>query len=148
MKKFEFTMEKMLSFKNQMLSKEKLTLADMRKKLAVMNDEIAKLSAEYKLCNDDLNAKISKGLSPDEIRMKKNYLTLLTDKIKKMRISAQAMEAMVEAQVQNVVKATQDVTTLDKLKEKQYEEYRYLENKEQEILVEEFVSNGTIAGEM
>lgn len=148
MKKFEFTMEKMLSFKNQMLSKEKLTLADMRKKLAVMNDEIAKLSAEYKLCNDDLNAKISKGLNPDEIRMKKNYLTLLTDKIKKMRISAQAMEAMVEAQVQNVVKATQDVTTLDKLKEKQYEEYRYLENKEQEILVEEFVSNGTIAGEM
>jgi len=43
-----------------------------------------------------------------------------------------------------VVEATKDVKTLEKLEEKQLEEYKALENKENEQFIEEFVSNASI----
>ena len=43
-----------------------------------------------------------------------------------------------------VVDATKDVKTLEKLEEKQLEEYKAAEGKENELFIEEFVSGGAV----
>ena len=55
---------------------------------------------------------------------------------------AQAAEKRIEIEKQLgiVVEATKDVKTLEKLEEKQLEEYKALEIKENEQFIEEFVS--------
>jgi flagellar FliJ protein len=53
-------------------------------------------------------------------------------------------EARVEAQIKVVVSASQEVSGLDKLEEKQLEEYRYLEAKEmQEEILERVAQKST-----
>ena len=49
-------------------------------------------------------------------------------------------EARVEAQIKVVVAASQEVSGLDKLEEKQLEEYRYLEAKEMQEEILEMVA--------
>ena len=48
-----------------------------------------------------------------------------------------------EAQLQKVVDATKEVSKIEKLEEKQIEQYKYEEQKESELFIEEFVSNST-----
>ena len=49
-----------------------------------------------------------------------------------------------EEKRQELIKAKTDTKSIDKLKEKKLEEYRYEVAKEQEQLVEEFVNHGLI----
>ena len=51
--------------------------------------------------------------------------------------------ARVDAQIKVVVSASQEVSGLDKLEEKQLEEYRYLEAKEMQEEILELVANKT-----
>ena len=51
---------------------------------------------------------------------------------------------IIEKQLGIVVEATKDVKTLEKLEEKQLEEYKALETKENEQFIEEFVSGAAI----
>ena len=53
------------------------------------------------------------------------------------------MEVKVQKQLKVVVAATQEVSSLEKLEEKQIEEYRYQEQKETEQFIEEFVSGSS-----
>ena len=50
----------------------------------------------------------------------------------------------IEKQLAVVVDATKDVKTLEKLEEKQLEEYKAAEGKENELFIEEFVSGGAV----
>ena len=50
-------------------------------------------------------------------------------------------EREIEAQLQVVIEATQEVSKLEKLEEHQIEEYKAAEQKENELFIEEFVSN-------
>jgi flagellar FliJ protein len=52
----------------------------------------------------------------------------------------QRAEARVDAQIKVVVSASQEVSGLDKLEEKQLEEYRYLEAKEMQEEILEMVA--------
>ncbi len=145
MKRFEFTLEKMLSFKDQMLSGEKLRLADLRSRLSKLILTLEQLQAEYGRCDIELKTQEQIGLTPQEIFQRKAYLNVLNDKVKLQKQYIKAMEAKISEQVAVVVQASQDVTTLEKLKERQLEEYRFAEGKEQELLIDEFVSNSTTA---
>ncbi len=145
MKRFEFTLEKMLSFKDQMLSGEKLRLADLRGRLSKLLLALEQLQAEYQRCDTELKTQEQIGLMPQEIFQRKAYLNVLNDKVKLQKQYIKAMEAKVSEQVAVVVQASQDVTTLEKLKERQLEEYRFAEGKEQELLIDEFVSNSATA---
>ena len=47
----------------------------------------------------------------------------------------------IEAQLQNVIEATKEVSKLERLEEHQLEDYKAAEQKETEMFIEEFVSN-------
>ncbi len=145
MKKFEFSLEKMLSFKDQMLSGEKLRLAELRNRLAHLNDTLEQLRAEYAYCDGELKERERAGLTPQDFSRRKAYLNVLSERIKQQQQQIKIMETRVNEQVTVVVRVSQDVATLEKLKERQLEDYRFAEGKDQELLIDEFVANHSIS---
>ena len=61
-----------------------------------------------------------------------------------LRQALEAARQASEAQLQVVVAASQEVTSLDKLEDRQREEYRLEEGKEREKILSEFVSSQVI----
>ena len=146
MKRFEFSLEKMLDYKNQVLMDEKNRLAELRQKLDRLTQTLNALREEYARCNDELNEKTQKGLVPQEISLRKSYLNSLNDRIKMQTQQVKLAQIRVNDQMMVVVKVSQDISTLEKLREHQYEEYLLEESKETQLLIEEFVANAALSG--
>lgn len=146
MKRFAFSLEKMLDYKNQLLRDEKNRLADRRRKLDRLIDALNSLRQKFLHCNRELNDQSRQGLTPPEISTRKHYLNALNDQIKLQMQQVKLAQIRVDEQVAVVVAVSQDISTLEKLKERQHEEYLLEESKELQLLIEEFVSNTGISG--
>ena len=115
MKKFNFTLQSLKKYDDQVLDSEKSILGRLRAELAEMQSELDAKAAEYEQSID------IKGLMAHK-------------------------REEIENPLQKVIAATKEVSTLEKLEEKQLEEYRYASQKEQEQIIEEFVTNGSSNG--
>ena len=145
MKKFVFSMQKLMDFKNQILKKEKNTLADFRKNLAELIEQRNSLVFLRKEKNKELIDRINEGLSPQHIAFHKNYIHSLTDRIKEIDNRIILAERKIKTQLDVVIEVTKEVDSLEKLQKKQFEEYKKLETKENELFIEEFVSHKSYA---
>lgn len=146
MKRFEFSLEKMLDYKDQVLRDEKNRLAELRQKLDYLIQTLNSLREEFAKCNNELNEKTREGVAPQEVLLRKSYLNALNERIKMQTQQVKFAQARVNDQMTVVVKVSQDISTLEKLKERQYEEYLLEESKELQLLIEEFVANTALSG--
>ena len=87
MKKFEFSLKKLLDFKQQILKKEKNELASLRVLEQEQTQQKQKLIAELEKKNTEFNC--SKGFSPHQMAVHKNYMSLLDEKIKNVSFQIQ-----------------------------------------------------------
>ncbi|MBQ4166204.1 MAG: flagellar export protein FliJ [Oscillospiraceae bacterium] len=144
MKKFQFSLQKLMDFREQELDRQKNTLSALR--LELQNIEEAAEALRIKVAQEsaELERKCAQGAQAYEISVRKRYIVTLQQDIHLKEAQAAQKRAEVEAQLNVVVEATKDVKTLEKLEEKQLEEYKALENKENEQFIEEFVSNASI----
>lgn len=141
MKKFVFSLQKLKDYKNQVLKKEKNTLADMRKELSSLKDDRTELVFLRNKKNKELISQINNGLSPQHIAFHKNFIQSVTDRIKDIDNRIVVVSDKIENQLKVVLNATQEVNSLDKLESRQLEEYKKQETKENELFIEEFVSH-------
>ena len=84
------------------------------------------------------------GAVASEIAMRKRYIVTLQQEIHLKEQQAVLKQQEIEKQLRVVVEATKDVKTLEKLEEKQLEEYNHQVGKENEQFIEEFVSGQTV----
>lgn len=84
------------------------------------------------------------GSTASDIAMRKRYIVTLQQEIHIKEQQAIEKQAAIEKQLDVVVEATKDVKTLEKLEEKQLEEYNHAAAKENEQFIEEFVSGQTV----
>ena len=76
------------------------------------------------------------------LSLHKKYVSSLQQDIYRIKAQMTQKREEIEIQLEKVVEATKEVSKLEKLEEKQLEEYRYAAQKEEELRIEEFVSNG------
>ena len=143
MKKFEFTLGRMLDYKDQLLDKEKNGLMQLRKQKEKIDNKIQSLQNDFSTLNDSLVEKSKKGISVNEIQCFNFQMENIRKQIKQLKLEQAAMASAVERQLQVVIALSQEVTGLDKLQEKQLEEYKYLQNKADELVISEYIT-GTI----
>lgn len=141
MKKFEFSLKKMLSYKEQIQDLEKNKLAQLSLKKNKLEDLIESLKQETINLSAQMLKVTQGGTSEAEIRnfsfQLQNNRLYLKQLANELLLAAYA----VEEQLKVVLLATQEVEGLEKLKEKQYEEYLYADTKAQELIVSEFISS-------
>ncbi len=148
MKRFDFTLGKLLDYKDQVLSKEKNDLAGLRSQKVSLEEEIADLEGKLSLSGEEYSVRAAEGMSVNDIVMFKNFHTALMRQINEKQTALKRLEEDISHQLAVVVQASKDVNSLEKLKEKQLEEYKFNLNKSEERFIEEYVSSASLRGNM
>lgn len=145
MKKFKFSLETVLSYKQQVLDALEAEHAAAMGKVHTQEQVLDAVWQEYRACNTQYREKKAEGLSISEamifessLRSAELHIQRETDKLEKLRQEAEKKrEEMVAAKI--------DTSSLEKLKDKKLEQYRKDEQKNEELLVDEFISSARAA---
>lgn len=143
MKRFEFSLNKLMGYKKQVLDREKNDLAHLRRQQQQMLDEKSELEARLSSSNNEFCQKSGVGMTVLQITMFKSYHQSLSQQIKELEASIEKMEEKVQKQLGVVIEATKEVSSLEKLEEKQLEEYNFMVAKQEEQFISEYVMNST-----
>lgn len=144
MKKFAFSLERMLNFQSQNLEKEMGILGrmtaerdalearkrDMAEKAAGIQAEIARREAE--------------GTTIFMLKACYSILESARNQLEELEKERKLLQAGLERQRQVVTEASREVKKLEKLKEKQLEEYHRGEAKEQQETIAEHVARNFV----
>ena len=144
MKKFQFTLQKLMDFRQQELDRQKNTLSVLQAELQRIYEEKDGLSRKVEEFSAELEEVCRSGAQAYEISVRKRYIVSLQQEIHARELSAAQKQEEINRQLGVVVEATKDVRTLEKLEEKQLEDYKAAAVKENEQFIEEFVSGQSI----
>lgn len=143
MKKFSFSLQNVLDFKNQYLDSAKNEYSAAMADVMAQQEKIMKLEELYAHTNEEYNAKKEEGLGISDMLRYDAYLKGITSEIERAMFKLRELENILEEKFKIMVKAKQEVASLDKLREKRYNAYNYAMQKQEELFIEEFVSNKT-----
>ncbi len=144
MKKFRFSLQKLMDFREQELERQKNTLSMLQADLRRIQEARELLLDKVDEQSEQLDRVCRMGAVASEIAMRKRYIVTLQQEIHLKEQQAVLKQQEIENQLGVVVEATKDVKTLEKLEEKQLEEYNHQAGKENEQFIEEFVSGQTV----
>lgn len=144
MKKFQFSLSKVLDYKDQVLEKEKNHLANLHAKKARIDQCIDDFQVEFEAVNQRFTKETAQGISVIQIKTFEFQLQSIRLQIKQLQSEQKALSQTIEKQIQVVIEASQEVTGLDKLEEKQRMEYNIEQAKGNEAQIAEFVSSRLI----
>ena len=145
MKRFQFTLDKLMGYKDQVLSKEKNDLAQLRSDQLKVISEKEEMEQKLRESGEEFAEKAALGMSITEITMFKGFHNALIDQIRLKEKQISEFDDRIAKQLNVVVEASKDVNSLEKLRDKQLEEYRFRVNKSEEQFIEEYVSNKTFS---
>ena len=145
MKRFQFTLDKLMGYKDQVLSKEKNDLAQLRSDQLKVISEKEEMEQKLRESGEEFAEKAALGMSITEINMFKGFHNALIDQIRLKEKQISEFDDRIAKQLNVVVEASKDVNSLEKLRDKQLEEYRFRVNKSEEQFIEEYVSNKTFS---
>ncbi|MGO5053704.1 flagellar export protein FliJ [Lachnospiraceae bacterium LCP25S3_G4] len=145
MKKFNFPLNTVLNYKEQLLDNLKSDHAQMVK--AVMKKEIdiealERTSAEYAKSYDQCKRQ---GALICEIKKYEMYLNYLQRELEKENQELQLLKKKEQVKRLEVIEAKKDTMSIEKLKTKKLKAYQKEEQKQEQLFIEEFVSNTRIA---
>ncbi|MGN0674127.1 MAG: flagellar FliJ family protein [Oscillospiraceae bacterium] len=143
MKRFEFSLNKLKGYKQQVLDREKNDLAHLRRQQQQYIDEKNALEEKLRRSNDEFCEKSAQGMTIMQVTTFKGYHHSLSKQIKELELSIENMEVKVQRQLGVVIEATKEVSSLEKLEDKQLEEYNFKAAKAEEQFISEYVMNST-----
>lgn len=141
MKKFHFTLDKMLRYKDSILEEEKNKLMQIRAEKNAVDEKIERSTAEMERLDRERAEKAAKGISVIELRSFAYNIDNTCRLIKALNVEQEKLARLVEKQLAVVVERTQEVSGLEKLRDKQLEEYNQSVMKEEQLTIMELVSS-------
>lgn len=140
MKPFAFSLARMRHYKEQVLNKEKNELAKLNKHREEIKQNIRKIE-NYRIDkSNEINLKSILGVSPFEMSSYKFFMENTKHQLEGLAKDLIKADEDVAKQLKVVIEASKDLNGLDKLEEKQLEEYRVLAAKEEENTIAEHVT--------
>ena len=140
MKKFKFSLDTVLSYKQQVLEalqgEHALALAAVREQETLLED----LWQEYREYNAEYRRRAEEGLVLTEALMYQNGLRAAEQEIQRQTQRLEELREEEEKKRERVVEAKKDTSSIEKLKEKKLDAYHKAEAKSEEAFIEEFVS--------
>ncbi|WMJ24247.1 flagellar FliJ family protein [Paludicola sp. MB14-C6] len=141
MKKFSFSLEKVLNYKCQLLDVLKNELSVLQHELTKMENQIQQQEFIYQQSNNELVDKMNEGMVPGEISSYKIYLSNLNEQIKVLMQKKELQQMKIVKKQVEIVNMNIEIGSLDKLKEQQFESYRQALQKQEELFINEFIGN-------
>lgn len=139
MKKFEFTMHKVLDLRNTVLDEEKNRLGQLQAAVRAIEDKQHRMEQARDELSEEMRAAQTEGITIAELlgyNARKNNIYIQLKELENQLIEA---NKKVDVQMQKVVEASREVSKLEKVEERQYENYRDMVKKAETALIEELV---------
>ena len=141
MKKFKFSLDKLKSYKEQIKKREENTLAALRAEQIEKLHEKEELLKELDRRNAEFIRKSEIGMTAMEMVTEKGFISYIVDSIKAKDKEISVLSGRINKQLMVVTEASREVQTLEKLEEKQFDEYKFKERKADEAFIDEYVGN-------
>lgn len=141
MKKFAFSLQRILGFKITMYEKERNTLAQLRAEKRAL--EKRKEDATWQMMNMDakFRQKAAKdGVRLDEVRRLAFHRENADKLVKQLNGEIAHKDVEIEKQLEVVIELDREVKSLEKLREKQWDDYQRSEAREENQRILEIVS--------
>lgn len=140
MKNYVFSLQKIRDYKQQMLNKEKNTLLGLRNEKNDLEKQKENLFDEMKNITEKYNQDMARGTTVMNLKIFQYSKENIIREQNEIDKQIQFLDTYIERQRKVVVKLSQELTGYDKLEEKQFSVYNQKLAKENENLIEEFVS--------
>ena len=147
MKKFVFSLESVLRYKRQLLGVLKNEMARLEADLHEIENRIAKAENEFDVINGRLHSALRGGLTAQDFASYKAYLHYLNKNIEKLNTEKSAVLLKISSKKQEIISMNSDISGLERLRDKHWDEYSKQSRKEQELFIEEFIGRAKCAAE-
>ncbi|MCI8697763.1 MAG: flagellar export protein FliJ [Oscillospiraceae bacterium] len=141
MKKFKFSLDSVLSYKQQVLEslqgEHAAILAQVREQEAVLE----RAWQDYRDCDGEYRQKKEQGITITDAMVYQNGLRVLERDIQRETDRLEELRRKEEKKRQEVVDAKIDTSSIEKLREKKLDLYNKEVAKGEEVLIDEFVSS-------
>ena len=141
MKKFKFSLDSVLSYKQQVLEslqgEHAVILAQVREQEGVLE----RTWQDYRDCDAEYRQRKAEGITITDAMVYQNGLRVLERDIQRESDRLEELKKQEEAKRQEVVDAKIDTSSIEKLKEKKLDLYNNEAAKNEEVLIDEFVSS-------
>ena len=141
MKKFNFSLQKVLEIKEQLLDNFKIELGSLNNDLKNIDAAIDNLKRQFRDINQEFVNKSRISISVGEMTYYKLLMESVFKQIEVKEEEKQEIIRKIEAKRQEIVNMNKEISSLEKLKEKELEKHNRAVEKSEEIFIEEFVSN-------
>ena len=140
MKKFRFSLDTVLDYKNQALDALRAEHGAILAQVRAQERVIADLEAEHREADEDFTQRKLEGINVLDALSFEQYLRALERKLQVEYYKLEELRRREERKRDQVVEARKETATIEKLKEHKLEDYRKAEQKDEEQRIEEFVS--------
>lgn len=141
MKKFKFSLDSVLSYKEQVLEALQGEHAVILAQVREQEEVLATAWQEYRDCDAEYSQRKAEGIAITDALVYQNGLRVLEWNIQRETDKLEELRKQEEAKRQQVVDAKIDTSSIEKLKEKKLELYNKEVAKSEEVLIDEFVSS-------
>lgn len=139
MKKFQFSLERVRGYREQILDQEKGKLLKKKNEKEVIDRKIRKLREEFQTISQMMIREQQEGTSILQLRAKSSQLSNIRQQLKQLCFEAENKQREIDVQMRAVVTASQEVSKLDKLEDRQIEVYQKSISHAQALEMEELV---------
>lgn len=141
MKKFSFSLDNVLNYKQQVLDNLQNEHALILDEIRRQEELIASIQGQYVTCARELTEEEARGITVMQIHTYKNFLDVVAYRIRKEQEVLGVLHKKEEIKRGQVLEARRDSASIEKLREKKVEVYNREVQKQEELLIEEFVMN-------
>ena len=140
MKKFKFSLETVLNYKEQNENNLRAEHAAALQQVIRQEEVIEELRQKARQTREEINEKRSGGFNVLQMQTFERYLNYLKGEIKKELRTLDILKRKEEERRAALIEARAETKSIGKLKEKRLSEYKKLEAKQEELNIEEFIS--------
>lgn len=141
MKKFKFSLDTVLDYKQQILDSLQGEHAVILAQVRAQEDVLDSVWNEYREFNEEYRVRKAEGMNIMEANFYQNGLRAQEITIQKETAKLEKLKKQEEKKREEVVEAKKDTSSLEKLKEKKLDLYNKNVQKSEETLIDEFVSS-------
>ena len=140
MKKFRFSLETVLDYKQQALDALRAEHGAILARVRAQEEVVNGLEEEHRQVDEEFSQRKLEGLTVLDALNYEQYLRALEREIWEAQRKLAQLQRQEEKKRSQVVEARKETATIEKLKEHKLEDYRKAVQKSEETMIEEFVS--------
>ena len=140
MKKFRFSLESVLDYKQQALDSLKREYGAIVAQVKAQEDYLAGLESDYREMDAEFCQRKLEGIAVLDAMRYEQYLRAMERQIQQAILRLEDLRRLEEAKRAEVVSAKQDTSAIEKLKDKKLDSYNKAVQKSEEATIDEFVS--------